>query len=202
VHTGPVIDVVIPYHQARADNGMLERAVASVEAQTVSARTVLQLDDTRAGAAATRNVGVARATGEYVALLDSDDELRPQHLERLLAAAEATGADLVYPWFDREGWPDPWPEREARPFDAAALRRGNFIPITVLVRRQLLLDVGGFRPDLTISPPAQCEEWGTWLRLLDAGARFVHLPERTWIWHAHGRNTSGSPSLGDAKVRR
>lgn len=33
-----MIDVVIPYHPARAANGMLARAVASVEAQTLPVR--------------------------------------------------------------------------------------------------------------------------------------------------------------------
>lgn len=194
-----MIDVVIPYHQARADSDMLARAVASAGVQTLPARVLLQLDDTGAGAAATRNAGLSRADGEWVALLDSDDELRPWHLEHLIAHAGCTGADLVYPWFDRVGWPDPWPERENRPFDPAALRRGNYIPMTVLVRRELLLAVGGFRPDRALNPPAESEDWGTWLRLLDAGARFEHLPERTWTWHVHGRNTSGSPLLGDAR---
>jgi hypothetical protein len=60
----------------------------------------------------------------------------------------------------------------------------------VLARTQLLQDIGGFKN----FPGAQwstCEDWYTWLRLLDAGATFVHLPERTWVWNHHGQNTGG-----------
>jgi len=35
-----------------------------------------------------------------------------------------------------------------------------------------------------------CEDWGLWLALLDAGAAFSHLPQRTWIWH-NGAGTRG-----------
>jgi len=197
-----VIDVVIPAHPAREASGMLARAVASVERQSIPARAVVQLDTVRAGSAATRTRGLARVTTPWVAFLDSDDELLPHHLERLLEHAEATGADLVYPWFHADGFTDPWPKLFGRVFDQGELRRGNFIPTTVLARTELVRLAGGFIADLDIAPPAQCDEWGLWLRMLDlkpAGARIAHLPERTWVWHVHGKNSSGSPHLGDAR---
>lgn len=197
-----MIDVVIPAHPARVASGMLARAVASVEAQTVPARAVVQLDTTRAGSAKTRTAGLAGVVTPWVAFLDSDDTLDPGHLEKLVAHAEMTGADLVYPWFRVDGAPDPWPYRFGMQLDVGALRRGNFIPVTVLARMDLVRAAGGFVADLKYAPPAQCDEWGLWLRMLDRGARIVHLPERTWTWHAHGGNTSGSPRLGDAKLRR
>ena len=181
---------------------MLKRALASVQAQTIPARAVVQLDVTRAGSAATRNAALKGVTSPWVAFLDSDDTMDPEHLERLAAHAEKTGADLVYPWFRVDGYTDPWPWRYGMEFDPAALQRSNFIPVAVLARTDLVREVGGFVADPKFAPPAQCDEWGLWLRMLDAGARFAHLPERTWTWVAHSGNTSGSPRLGDARVRR
>jgi hypothetical protein len=178
---------------------MLNRALASVVAQTKPPEAiVVAVDHTRAGAAATRNVGLASVRTPWVAFLDSDDELDPDHLEQLLTASD--GADLVYPWFRVVGYVDPWPGRCGLPFDEAALRARTYnIPIAVLARTEAVRAAGGFIADLSIAPPAECEEWPLWLRMLDRGAVVRHLPTQTWTWHAHGGNTSGSARLGDAK---
>ncbi len=48
-----------------------------------------------AGPAATRNLGLDAARGEWIAIVDSDDLIHPERLERLIAAAGAADADLV-----------------------------------------------------------------------------------------------------------
>lgn len=192
------IGVVIPVHPARIRAGLLDRAVASVWAQTLPAAELhIPVDRRREGAAATRNRGLAAVRSEWVAFLDSDDEFLPHHLERLAACAVETGADMVYPWFETPGWSDPlgWFGRD---FDPVAIRSANYVPVTVLVRTELLRSVGGFVNLHDGSERATCEDWGAWLALIDAGARIVHLPERTWRWHLHGGNTSGRTTQGDA----
>jgi hypothetical protein len=61
------------------------------------------------------------------------------------------------------------------------------------VRTGLARGVGGFTPrnESTAEGASPCEEWGLWLKLLDIGAKFSHLDQRTWCWHWHPGNTSG-----------
>lgn len=65
------------------------------------------------GVCAARNMGLSRASGEYVTFVDGDDLLTPDALERMLGAARESGADLVvcaHETFDEKGnaravWP-------------------------------------------------------------------------------------------------
>jgi glycosyltransferase involved in cell wall biosynthesis len=103
-----VISVVIPtYNRA----GLLPRAVESALAQTVAPLEILIVDDgstddtksvcsrwpapvryiatPNGGVARARNVGIKEARGEWIALLDSDDEWEPNKLAAQRAALAA-----------------------------------------------------------------------------------------------------------------
>jgi glycosyltransferase involved in cell wall biosynthesis len=167
----------------------LRAALASIALQTVPpAAIVVEYDHYRTGAAATKNRALAKVTTEFTAICDDDDLWFPHHLEALTAAQAATGADVVYPWPLMNGAADPRPDRFGVPFDADELRRGSYIPTTALFRTELAQRVGGFQ-----KPPGSLyDDWGLWLAMLDAGATFHHVAERTWQWNVHGGNTSGS----------
>ncbi len=60
------------------------------------------------GPAAARNAGFALARHDWVAVLDSDDAMAADRLEKLTGAGRATGADIVADnfWIRAEGAPD------------------------------------------------------------------------------------------------
>jgi glycosyltransferase involved in cell wall biosynthesis len=168
---------------------MLQRAVVSVQNQTVP-HLLITVEDTQGqGAAATRQRGLDQVTTPWVAFLDSDDELDPTHLAQLLACATETGADYVYPWFRVRGGRDPFPMFFGRPWDDA---HPHSTTITILVRTTLAQQVGfdGVGEDFRFTKACVRE-----------GARIVHHPARTWTWHHGSHNSSGRPNRGDARHR-
>jgi len=203
---GSDVTVVIPTIPGRED--LYRRAVDSVRTQDVHPGFVqAQLDVDRRGAAWARNQALGSVETDWVAWLDDDDELKPNHVKVLVRGANASGADLVYTYAEFRGGRDPLaqshggvlvPEPVDLPFDAEAewsLRRwGNFIPVTYMVRTELVRRVGGFPEPygFEASVSRDCEDYGLLLRLLDAGARFHHVPGvRTWVYHYHEGNLGG-----------
>lgn len=202
----PEVTIVMPTIAARSGT-YRRRATRSIERQTAPTMMMRIEDKYYAGPAAVRNTALRLVETEWVGFLDDDDVLYPEHVEKLLAKAKETDADLVYPWFDGpnaegilelhgrspEGWEFGSKHRQW------LLDVGNFLPITVLARTSMLRNVGGFPepgdPDIPGTGDAGNEDWGLWRRLLLADAKFVHLPERTWMWRVHGQNTSGMPQL-------
>lgn len=58
---------------------------------------LLFISQSNAGANAARNAGILAATGDVIAMLDSDDEFRPEHLESSLAVLKSSKEDtFVY----------------------------------------------------------------------------------------------------------
>ena len=137
-----------------------------------------------------------------MAPLDDDDEFLPHHLETLTSVAATTEADVIYPWMvvdppaaDRLRCVGP-EHRMVSPLGLTftdAMRRqlvsgNNFLHLTALLRTATVRSVGGF---IAAGPRGSLEDTGLYAALAAAGATFVHLPDRTWIWHRGAQGTAG-----------
>ena len=171
----PVVSVIMPFLNVAR---FLDEAIESVRAQTYPrwelllcddgatdgsseiARRWAELDPARIrhlehadhathGASATRNLGIAQARGEVIALLDGDDVWFPTKLEEQLAIlAERPDADALY------GVTELWYGWTGAPEDAARDSRpsGGIPSNTLLAPRELL--VGMLRRELLV--PCTC----------------------------------------------
>ncbi|MCX4704370.1 glycosyltransferase [Streptomyces sp. NBC_01373] len=205
--SAPEITVCIPAHPARVANGMLDRAVASVKAQLLPATDIsIAVDEDGDGAAVTRQRALDAARTEWVAFLDSDDWLYPEHLKVLATGAKIFGADYVFSYY-MVHFPDgrPWPQSDplghfGKPFNPA---RPHQTTITTLVRTELAQSVGFRKPPggALIDGERYGEDFQFTVECVKAGAKIVHVPRRTWAWVHHSGNTSGQPCNGDAAER-
>ena len=141
------------------DDGSTDDSAAVVSRLAAAEPRIIFWSQPNRGAHAAINAGVQRATGELVAILNSDDLYAPGRLERLAAALDTEpAADLAasYVTFvDNAGQPivNAWYDAAVGFFDrsgdmAVALVNGNFLVTTsnYLARRSLFDQIGLFAP--------------------------------------------------------
>lgn len=193
------ITVVIPTHPARVKNGMTKRAVGSALMQSYAPSTVIvEIDKDREGAAVTRNRGLQKVTTDWVAFLDSDDQLKSNHLATLISGVVSHEADYIYSWYEPIGFShDPLPHF-GKVFDP---EHPTQTTITTLVRTELAQEVGfrNVEPGKLIDGQRYGEDFQFTVEVIAKGGKILHIPQRTWLWNAHGANTSGLPTQGDAR---
>jgi glycosyltransferase involved in cell wall biosynthesis len=205
MNEGPRVSVLIPCFDL---GSTLEEAVQSVLGQGYRDHEILIVDDgsadrqtvaildraawpgTRvfrrphAGLAAARNFALSQARGTYVCALDADDRLDPAFLEKTVRVLETDPeTTFVSCWLDAFG------EREWRwtpeECDLPALLAQVTVATCALVRRQAVLDVGGYDGQM---PHQGYEDWDLWISLVERGHRGVILPEVLF----HYRQRAGS----------
>lgn len=188
------VSVVVPTH-GRPEQ--LRRALDGVAAQSLAATEVVVVDDlddpatahlvdlspgpvrrlvstSRAGVAASRNLGLAGTTGDIVAFLDDDDWWEPTFLARACQALHA--ADFAVTWTkvaDGRGLGEGTTIRVGLRADDVVAVNPGFTGSNVVFRRSALDAVGGFDPHLRVS-----NDKDLLVRLLAAGLRYAVVPER------------------------
>lgn len=80
-----------------SDDGSTDDSLVRAETAAAGDPRLLVLSGPAAGSgpAAARNRALAHARGRWIAIVDHDDFIHPERLERLIGAAEADGADIA-----------------------------------------------------------------------------------------------------------
>lgn len=160
------------------------------------------------GVCVARNAGIRVARGDWIALLDHDDLWLPQKLERQVAASAACpdvfcfatdfhrlrGGEALSPsclatpayGFDQMTRYDVQPGITRCPHAGVEiLGPGWFLfPSSMLIRRDVLIDVGMFRSEQRL-----CEDVDCFLRVLRR-TELVVVREPLWSWREHSGNNS------------
>lgn len=123
IKAGPLVSIVVPVYNAES---FLANTIDSVRAQTYNNWELLLVDDCssdasvrqikdyrkedariklirmdrNSGAALSRNIGIEKAKGKYLAFLDADDAWLPSKLEKQIRLASERNAHLVYSGYE------------------------------------------------------------------------------------------------------
>ena len=142
------------------------------------------------GIARATNAALAVSTGDWVAFLDHDDTLNRHALCAIACAlADHPAADVIYSDEDR---PDEDGRRQ-RPFykpdfSPDLLRDVNYICHLLVVKRELLTELGGMREGFD-----GAQDHDLLLRLSERTGAFVHVPSVLYHWRFRSSSVSGSP---------
>lgn len=124
------------------------------------------LSQSRRGVGAARNLGASRASGRYLAFLDSDDFWHPRKLQRQLDFMERNPAVQICQteeiWIRNGVRVNPRRKHRKPSGDIfrASLELCLVSPSAVMMRRDLFECVGGFDESLPV-----CEDYDLWLRI-------------------------------------
>jgi len=169
------------------DDGSQDRTrdVVSAYVAKETACDIRLFEQKNLGAGAARNRGLVASAKTLVAFLDADDEWLPEKLTRSLAVMKTETADLVSHDFLRaEGDSSAYIpcahnfNRRPDPFVDYFLR-GYIATSTVVARRQLLVDAGGFDPSLRAG-----QDYELWLSAISRpGMRHFVFAEALTRYH-------------------
>lgn len=200
----PLVSIYIPTRDRLA---MLQRAVASCLAQTVSDFELIIVDDaspapvqaeitalasqdprirlflqpSQQGACAARNVAIAAAQGEFITGLDDDDEFLPQRLETFLTAWQS---EPQYAFLCAASYLQLRQGKRVKAFSGqrqvslADLLSANLVGNQVFTRTEYLRAVGGFDEQ-----QPSCQDYDTWVRLTERFGPALRLAAVTQIVH-------------------
>jgi len=140
------------------------------------------------GCGHSRNIAIAEARGEFLALLDPDDFWHPCHLEFVLQGiGEADICFLRCRSVDEEG-NDRGQHLGGRmkeledAFPRSLFSENFLLPSSTVMRHDVIHRVGGFA---TREHALNAADWDFYLRCVGAGTKFVFLPEETCHYRRH-----------------
>jgi glycosyltransferase involved in cell wall biosynthesis len=174
------------------DDGSTDRTRAIIERYAATDPRIRLISRPNTGIVGARNDALSASRGEFLAVIDADDIAMPDRLERQVAHMRAhpdcvaLGSRVLV--IDPDGdplcyWNDEVTHEEIDALHLTGGPRGTVIcNPTVMLRRQAVLDVGGYRAEYETS-----EDHDLFLRLAEIG-RLANLPEALTCYRMHASN--------------
>jgi GT2 family glycosyltransferase len=153
-------------------------------------RILIQYQEMNTGISGASNEAAKMAAGEYIALMDNDDELHPNALYTLAKNINNSKADILYtdedkvdvnglhrfPFYKPDWSPD-------------LLQAQMYIGHLFCFKRSLFEEVGGFDPAFN-----GAQDYDLAFRLTERSSNIVHIPKVMYSWREIPTSTAADPS--------
>ena len=142
-------------------------------------RIIIQLNEVNQGISVTTNDALAMATGDYIALLDHDDEISIDALYENAKVINATPeAGLIYSDEDKMDMQGERLEAYFKPdYSPDLLQTNNYICHFTVIKKSIADEIGGFREGLDGS-----QDHDIIIRSAAVAERVVHIPKILYHW--------------------
>ena len=152
-------------------------------------RIKIQLLEKNGGISTATNAAAELAKGQYLILMDNDDELAPHALYEFYKKIKETDADVLYSdqdIIDEEG-------NHREPFHKPdwsydLLLSQMYIGHLLGFRKSLFRQIGGFRSEYNGS-----QDYDLMLRLAENTKKIEHVPQILYYWRALPSSTAANP---------
>jgi O-antigen biosynthesis protein len=181
------------------DDGSSSDATREVIAECArhDTRIKVQFLPENRGIAEATNAALRVASGEFIGLLDHDDELSPDALyENVRLLQDSPQADVIYSDEDKldlEG-------RNCEPFfkpdwSPELLLSYMYTCHFSLYRRELVNQIGGFRPGFE-----GAQDYDLMLRVAQRSDRILHIPKVLYHWRKSPASTAADPGARSGSI--
>jgi hypothetical protein len=160
------------------DDGSNDQSLAAARrfmAHNEGTPMVLVRHPVNRGLGQARNTALDFARGTYAFMLDADNEIYPEALQRLVEALEGDeGASASYGMLEQFSSDGAVGLVSFYPWRPERLRTGNFVDAMALWRTARLRDLGGYTTDRRLHG---WEDYELWCRLAESGGHAALVPE-------------------------
>jgi len=149
------------------------------------------------GLSAARNTGITRAAGEYIVTLDADDLIHPAFIEKSVWVLERNETiQFTYPLVQLFGEQNHvW---ETLPYSFFYLKFRNYIPATIVMRKQMWEKLGGYDERMREG----YEDWDFLIRAGTQGYVGYHLNEILFYYRKHAGSMLEGSKKKHSKLRK
>jgi GT2 family glycosyltransferase len=130
------------------------------------------------GISAASNMTLSMAKGDYIALMDHDDELTPDALCEVVKAINNQPADFIYSDEDKLELDGTYCEPHFKPnYSPDMFLSQNYLSHLGVIKKELVDRVGGFTVGLE-----GAQDYDLYLKVLEHTDKIVHIPKVLYHW--------------------